>query len=396
MSSLFLKSILLLVQFPWLFSAFNGYDVQPWLMIVVPVVGYIVFATRYRFSWSTILFFCLLVFVYTLFNYRLSFEVVRVIASSLYVLSGLYLVRVAYVAGVDYVPVLVVGNVVYLSASLCQVVFGVDVFGFLVEVRTNNVRGVTSLAPEPTFFALAISLYSIVYFRSRRFLLLSYVNLLFILLVAKSATGVMVFLVILFGYAVDRISLRNCLLMLMVVFCVAYSLSFVMGNDFGRVSHVLSKVFSDPVALLSSDRSVLIRFVHSLSPLFMHFYNFGLPVPELGVAELRMNIFKSFDGGSMYFYSDSDKTSSWVGSYLLSFGVLFYYIVFRYILSSIRNTRKFGLMVSYLIILNASFPIGMPMVGVVFGVMTNCRDASPRLCKISKEKRRAFGENEKA
>ena len=98
-------------------------------------------------------------------------------------------------------------NAIWLAAGAFQLILGKDVFSFLVVVRTSENRGVTGLAPEPTFFGTYLIFISLLLLKLSNYqlkqigpLLAVVTNLLFIVLIAKSAMASLIALLLVCFY----------------------------------------------------------------------------------------------------------------------------------------------------------------------------------------------------
>lgn len=205
-------------------------------------------------------------------------------------------------------------NCIYIFFAVLQF-SGIDTSSFIVESRTSLGRGVTSLAPEPTFFGLVLLFFVIYFLGIVRLYRWVVVNVIFLIFASKSSTAVLALLPILLIFSV-----RESYIKVLVVFCVSIALAYVLYNyDFGRISLLLRAV-GDIERLIVSDYSVRIRLADIVLTPFMMLHNCFLPISFDQVSSVRMSVGQNVMDGVFYYQSLMNKTNSYLSFFLLTGG----------------------------------------------------------------------------
>ncbi|PCI65537.1 MAG: hypothetical protein COB26_12645 [Piscirickettsiaceae bacterium] len=178
--------------------------------------------------------------------------------------------------------VVAVSVVVYFLGSIAQLILGMSVLEpFVSNLRFSDSRGLTSFASEPSFLGL-VSLCQLLLLEilpgkmKRYFQFLGFLNVLF----CASMTAIFPAFVILFFYIV--LHKKKYFIGLLLLLFMMLGVFFLKGG-YGdlRVFMLLEQLLVDPLGLLSSDLSVINRFVRSFGPLYLaivdgfgfHFFN---------------------------------------------------------------------------------------------------------------------------
>lgn len=363
--------IFLTLQFPWIMSAYNSFDTQPWVpLLSLSGAAYIGYTSRSKIKYSWIFYFLTIFVLYLLSNHDLNMEVLRVLLTSLTLIATFYYCAcfVEIFGKEQMLKLLAYGNTIYLFFAFLQF-GGIDVVGLFVEVRTSNTRGVTSLAPEPGFFGLVLGLYSFVFYLSERYHKLVLINLVVLVILVKSFTALLFFAIV--GSMVLFSRLRPSKILGIISSVATLSLLTYFSFrflDLGRLESLVNRLLENPYSLLLVDKSAANRFIHVVSPFIIHFENFAMPVREETINILRAEFMLKYYP-AYYFESVVNKTSSFVGAYIQSFGILIYPLLIHLAFRAFKS-RNFIAFLGLLIAFNTSVPIGLPLVAVVFFIIT--------------------------
>lgn len=202
--NIFLNLTLLCAAFPYVNFGINlfHFDTQPYVVIFGTL--YLVFKTKHRIFFNGYVkkYFLLMLLMIIILAFLFVFDLITARYFLLYLffilLNLIFFVVFSEELNLDYLEFYVkMATVVYLVVAIIQTVINKQAFAFLLfDLRTNAVRGVTSLAPEPTFYA-TVCLFLILIF-----LLLKYKNykiyiaiLLFEIIFLSKSTMIILFLI---------------------------------------------------------------------------------------------------------------------------------------------------------------------------------------------------------
>lgn len=327
--------LLLAIFFPWVSFSTNNLDTQPWILVLFPayLFLYFVFKKELKFR-RDILYFSVLilfsVFVAVFFNFNGGdinyYNLLRSLASyTIFIFSILFFYFFALKNADRLYSILYLFNFIWLLIGFIQFIFGKYIFSFLVVVRTSEERGVTSLAPEPTFFALVLLFFNLMYLVGKKYNMnkmdsvVFYTNIIFIFFIAKSSLGIVLvpLLFILMVFKKITFSLLFKVGILLAVTLVVM-FQFMEGS---RVHTILSIIMSEGfIKLILLDASVLSRFLSIVYPFFVSIENLFLPGGFNG-----FNSFGSMSfliGGDLVTYQSSEKIMSYIGSIFFELGFL--------------------------------------------------------------------------
>lgn len=268
-------------------------------------------------------------------------------------------------------------NIIWLLVGIVQL-FSPEFLSSFVANRTTLNRGVTSLAPEPTFFAIYLffstwlCLIGAKYKPALGLKILLFINVLAILVLAKSSMvvlflGVVVIFLIIHKMSLNLKSLSFIFALILVVLIGYFSIiNFMPNTRLGSLVKLLVTV--DPVELVKLDVSINERFASIVIPIQGFFYNFGLPGGFVSFESVAPDIIRSYGD---YFESANLelKIMSWNGAvfYELGFvGIIIWIMLFKKLLNATK-LRRHELSVLF-IILFAAIPLAFPLIPMIFAV----------------------------
>ncbi len=166
---------------------------------------------------------------------------------------------------------------IWFVISLIQSYVSREFLTFIVSgARTTEDRGVTGLAPEPTFLGI-VFVFFILYLlhidtrHKKKFIILCVIG---IVLLAKSSMAVLFLAVLLFLYLLTHLSVK----LIFAVFLLAVLTSVVISNfESSRLLYLFESVIDDPASLLFVDASINDRFFHLFFSMKGFLYNYTLP-----------------------------------------------------------------------------------------------------------------------
>ncbi|KFJ42727.1 putative membrane protein [Francisella philomiragia] len=202
--NIFLNLTLLCAVFPYVNFGIDliHVDTQPYVVLFGTL--YLVFKTKYRLFFGDYVkkYFLLMLLMLVTLALLFAFDLIALRYCLLYLffiqLNLIFFVVFSDELNLDYLEFYIkLATIVYLVAAVIQTILNKQAFAFLLfDLRTNVTRGVTSLAPEPTFYAI-ICLFLILIF-----LLLKFKNykvyiaiLLFEIVFLSKSTMIILFLI---------------------------------------------------------------------------------------------------------------------------------------------------------------------------------------------------------
>lgn len=274
------------------------------------------------------------------------------------------------------VKLIVAINLLHLVVALIQLryPFFVDMFVF---TRTSEGRGVTSLTPEPTYFAVYLLFVSWIYLIYSRYAPATWmkyliaVNLLSILLLARSTVGFLFLLTAFFIVFVMRlrhlITLKTVTFFLIFAGLTFFALTYYLEDT--RLFRLIGLLFSPEVmTIVAQDGSINSRLKDIVFPIHGFIYNYGLPGGLHSFDDVVFSFLPWYDG---FFWAGlgSLKIMSWnlVILYELGIaGILFLLLLYRNCHDG-TNLRRTELL-TFFVILFASIPLAFPYVAMIFSI----------------------------
>jgi hypothetical protein len=262
--------------------------------------------------------------------------------------------------------------IVYALIALIQTFWSKYIFEFLVDVRTTDGRGVTSLTPEPTYYGLICYLFLLVVIVSESFtkkekIIYSIVLTFQILLLAKSSM-IVLFLILMFGALLltsGLLNIRNILgasLLCLLSFSCVVNYGLLEGS---RIFKLIELASVDGFFVFGKDASMNER----LSNIYISFYGF---FANLGFPGL-FSTFSSFSerkeeisNGFFWYGGTGNKIMSYWGTIVYEMGV-FVVLYFIIIIRSIYHKKTFMLF-AFITPLLAAVPLANPLVSLIIAL----------------------------
>jgi hypothetical protein len=259
--------------------------------------------------------------------------------------------------------------IVYALIALIQTFWSKYIFEFLVHVRTSDNRGVTSLAPEPTYYGLICYLFLLVLIVSDSFskkekIIYGALLIFQILLLAKSSM-IFLYLILFFGALFLKSNIKN-IIGTSVIFLLSFS--YVTHYDFlegSRIVNLTELASVSGVYAFGQDASMNDRLSHIYLSFYGFFENIALPglfSTFIHVAERKEEI----SNGFFWWGGAGNKIMSYWGTIIYEMGV-FSILYFSIVLRSISKNRALMLL-AFVIPLFAAVPIANPIVSLIIAI----------------------------
>ena len=244
-------------------------------------------------------------------------------------------------------------------------------------------RGIVSLAPEPTFYAIICCLMAIIGFlnfrNEKQYMFLQILLLFQIVILARSS------MVIIFGLAsfltyllIKAIKKRiiNLFIFIFVAVIIYYGIILLLPYiQQYRVGNLLAHLIRDPMLFMIVDESINERFIHAYFPTYAFFSYFGLPHGYGQFADYMSHIHSEgeFSKYLVYYRDDYTRIQSGFGAIFFELGVfalIFIFVLIRNFRLLVKNnfSSLFWCILFSVILLNA-MPLGNGLVGFTLGNM---------------------------
>lgn len=350
--NIFLSALLIFSFFPWLSFRLLPLDTQPWPLLVLLSILLTTFLCWDIQKPLFILLGITIIFMFSIFmELRLDFLTIRAIATyfAIFVSFSAYFVYKTRVG--SPLKIIYAANIIWLISGTLQQIFGPYFLDWMVEVRTTATRGVTGLAPEATFYGIALFFLSwLIVIEAKKLRVFDHLiilmNFIFVILIAKSTMAFLFYIAAIpIAFFFQRPDLRRGaakVFTLLAVLASGYVVTRTMSD--ARIGNLISRVVRDPMAVVLLDDSINARMQHAVLPFYISALHFGVPQGTHGFREEREKILGDFGGLIQLDRGDREKIMSASGTLIFEQGVLVFLLIgflFRWVLP--RNNREEGL-----------------------------------------------------
>ncbi|AUN33070.1 hypothetical protein [Niveispirillum cyanobacteriorum] len=271
---------------------------------------------------------------------------------------------------------------VWLAVGLMQVLLGKGFMTFLIsDARTTAGRGVTSLAPEPTFYASQVLFLLIIHLILGGSRIIALLALISIFICSISSQVVMILAVATAASAPFMIGRRNALMVFTGIFVVTAfsSIVFVEFKDRFRIFYLLDIIVRNPTSILLVDASANERFAAIYVSFTSLQENMFLPHGISGqIFYEKYVILKKLNPEFLWFAAPNKSNLSGAGRIAFELGALFFLFMLIVIRSGLQMKgalpMRIFVLFSYSLLLFSAIPLAHPMLGAVIGVMIAFRD----------------------
>ncbi len=248
---------------------------------------------------------------------------------------------------------------------------------FIVRSTTTAGRGITSLAPEPTYYASVVIFFIIVtYITNYKFKTILFLGIISIITLSVSATGAFVILLYLIFYIIFFILNKKMLYTIfisIILFILLYvNFDMLQGTRLFKLTNML---FENPASIFIIDASGNARLWNIIGAFMGSFDNFFLPNSNIHFREslIRyMDLHPEFANPYSYKIA-TDKIMSGTGQifYNLGFlGLLYFYSFFSLSFKYFRSLKKsIFLTFCLFLIMTTAIPLTFPIFGFVYRLL---------------------------
>lgn len=274
---------------------------------------------------------------------------------------------------------LVISNLIWLLVGIIHVYYP-DFLTQFVPSRTSFERGVTSLAPEPSFFGIYLFfsswliLLGVDYQPGKRLKGLLIANIMAIFVLAQSAM-VVIYLVLATGaFILSYINLNRVfrlknigIFVLILVSSYLVYTNFVVGT---RMNAVIGSLLNENTwRVLQTDVSINTRLSGMVLPVHGFFYNYGMPGGFHSYSQVAQE-FIGFYGNLFFMGVGSNKLMSWNGPFFYELGIFAVAIwgIIFYELGNGSKRRRLELLLLFTILFSA-VPLAFPLVPIILSLL---------------------------
>ena len=270
-------------------------------------------------------------------------------------------------------------NLVYVLVGISQALIDPTIVSSIVATREYSfnasalsLRGVTGLAPEPTFFGIFLYFISFIYLiiydykPPRKIVLILLLNLITIIMLTRSSM-VFLFLIITIPFLIHRMKIAFIIWSVLLTFLMVTTTIFLFPDS--RFLSLMNILIENPqlLELIILDESINDRVSHVLFPLQGALLNDLLPVGFHKWPETFAYLRHYWNG--IFWYGTGGPIMSFFGLYIYEFGFLGL-IIMGYIFIKIQDGTYGRFMETSLlfILLNTSIPPSFPLVAFIFAI----------------------------
>ena len=248
---------------------------------------------------------------------------------------------------------------------------------FVVVTKTTVDRGVTSLAPEPSYFASVLIFFMIINFinnyKINITILLTVISVVFF---SRSMTGLVVlslfFILYFLIFIIKKNTFKYLILSILILFIFIVNFDLFDGM---RIHKLLTRFVENPINLFVSDASANARMWHIIGTFSGSLDSYFLPNPNNNFYEYTLSLIeKNEDYVHPYTVETlNNKPMSGTGQMIFNLGILsllYFYILFRLILKYLKSLKlAIFLTINIFILMTTAIPLTFPMFGFIYGLL---------------------------
>jgi len=246
-----------------------------------------------------------------------------------------------------------------------------------MSVEASFGRGVLGLAPEPTFYGITclFLLLIVIFMNHKRKHILGLLLIMQIVLFAKSSMAVL-FLILLFAYYIlFRLSFKNILRVIIIVFLVITLTSLLLNYYFqgSRLMTLGNLILKDPKQLIIKDPSANDRYHHILFSFLGSAENYFMPHGYSEWSNYLDSVMPRYE--NVWYALNRTRIMSGYGSALFEIGIIALIIPWAITLSLYKlymnDKRSFLIYAMFLnSMLITAIPLAFPLIGFVIGYVS--------------------------
>jgi hypothetical protein len=272
--------LIFFLLFPYLSLIELRTDTQPYGLLFAIILT---LSLKPKLNQATLLYF--IVFLWSILVFFIDtsdpFNAVRSIANyaSLFFISySLYRIIPKVITIESLEKILKISFYVWLLAGVLQTLIDRNIFDFIISVRTTDNRGVTGLAPEPTFYGMTLLFYGLIlYLIDKKNIIHVVMCAIGIIFLAQSSMAAAYLLLVSTFFLVFSKKIK--MLYKAVAIIILFGLITVILNidQNTRLGYLAISLIEDPMSILEKDASIGDRFSHIILSFKGFFENYTIP-----------------------------------------------------------------------------------------------------------------------
>ena len=355
---------------PWVNFGLNYRDSQPWALLF----GSIFLLTSFKntFYQKDIFIFLLpliAMLVWLLFSRNiLDFVALRALLNYSTISICLFAFLIFF-RKYEFPMGLFIGiNITYLVVGVIQLYIP-DIVSSIVISRGlgDSGRGVTSLAPEPTFFGIFLFFISFIFLVQSEFKpsykisILIFLNIIAIILLSKSSTVLLFVLLSIPVILATRLRLITLILIILSLTVMAFILYYFLEDT--RIMILYELLREQGIArLIFIDASVNDRVASIIYPIHGFYLNNFLPSGFHSFTETHSYV-NDYYLGFFNYGSGSTSILSYLGAFLYELGFMgLFFLIWIFIRMQNGTFSTFVDCILFFILLNSSIPPSFPLI----------------------------------
>ena len=385
--------------FPWVSFSTNSMDSQPWALLIGSLILLSDKRTKipkYIFTAFVITFFGLIISIYRTSSMPESYPVDLApwILRSIANYSSFYVVLIlswnALSRGYErlkLIQIVKISTLIYYLFSIIEYYFP-SIIEFIGNARPSGGRGLTSLTPEPTFFAVFIIFASLIIFAARGFSFkedkyMHFLNIFGVIFIAQSASGILILSIIFLGNIIRRLlglKINKKDIFILISLCIIFFIviplflkDIIAGS---RAYGLFLRLIANPTNIYLVDESVRTRVGNIIVSIYIAFSKYLIPQGILGLKYIASEYTNIFDGA--FIESNESKIMSWTGDWIFTlgiFGISSLLIFFMKIRDRIYTNAQYYFLAIFFIISFIAIPISFPFSAILISLLlTNQKD----------------------
>lgn len=379
------RLFLLSCLFPWVSFRVLDMDMQPYSL----VLGALVIIKNYkRVNDYRLIYPILMVsgsIIVALAYQTIDFLALRAIASysSVFIISASFLsLGIAKQTIVSYFSF---ASFIWASAALVQVIFGAEVLSFLMETRTSASRGVTSLAPEPTFYGIYLIFITWILLQfhdykashmGKKEKIAIMVNFISLFLFSKSTMAILFLFVIISIYllfnVIRKMKISSIVLTIMIVFMSFFAFNAFKKQAVGsRLYDISEQVLNVGVKdVVYADASINQRVKNVVLSIEGAIDSYFIPNGYHQFASVSESLKVKYDG-FFWWGEPSNIILSGIGSAMFELGIMFVFLILYIYSFRRKNEFKMFEFVTMVTLMFSAIPLSFPLFSMVCVNSTN-------------------------
>jgi hypothetical protein len=372
--------IFFLSFFPWVSFGILKTDTQPYILFLFILA---IILKPYVISLNKLVWFIIINIIlglfFSLFDTKNLFTFI-----SFRMIYGAFLFIFALIFYLDYFSrygypkkIILIANLIYLFVAIVEY-FNPSLLSYLTISRTDIGRGLTSLTPEPSYFGsflffCSLSLFIESGFNFKKDLKIHIINIIFIILFAKSSLATMLLVFSFFVFFLFYWDIKKVVkIIIPIIFLITYLPDiFEKLLPETRIGKIINDLYTISFyEIFFYDQSFNQRLEHLVLSLHASFTSFFLPN---GVDKfiIKRSLILPYYNGYFWYADETNIIMSWIGDFFFHFGIFGLLPITILMLNIIFTKNKFytAAFIVFVFSLLTPIPMAFPLTYLLFSQM---------------------------